>query len=656
MFQAIAHPRKAAIGVVVQMEMLLLSPSVEGVWGERSAMGLQCEGLHHHVVDGVEHEKVTSSPSKSGPWSVNITEGFLKPRSHKLQFLLRDVRRTDQTKGSSKKVLHLVYYEPSGARRCRVCSTHLTVSTLMMVVFLQGYVIFEQVKEEAFRLLRLLTPRINFGIMKNHRAIDPFEIQKIPLVDDSGRIGSKYTTRARVLLNLLKEHFENVFKNGVNFLRPKHHAPEIIVNIQFNPNIQFDPVVQSNPEIDYKPDAQFNPQLEFKPDVQSNPQIQFEPDIENNPALDVSAEAGADPQVGVSPNFQFDPTAQFTPQAQFNPNLESNPGFGFDASVAASPNNQFSPQFDFSPDLAASNQASAGASSVLCTTPVRDLAFALRAICPCILGRHYRNAQPGITNDDFLCDEASNSANPICSSIHSLRQLLRVMPRSLSSTQRLAVQELQRFVTWVDLIRTNSIVVTCLLEDTGVSIGCLEDEVLSTELGFCYFVGTNPLNWDEAQEACEARNKDLVSIQNLAEENFINDLFSSPVEFWIGAKFNTDANVNKFEWIDGSSMDYTNWNSGENDGGGGIKDFYPAGLNRGGLGTILILYSEEAEADQEKGEVNVVDNETFNWDNGQAFCGALAAGGHLAELRTQEQNDLVTSHLRTNPPNCLERE
>ncbi|CAG0899133.1 unnamed protein product [Cyprideis torosa] len=58
---------------------------------------------------------------------------------------------------------------------------------------------------------------------------------------------------------------------------------------------------------------------------------------------------------------------------------------------------------------------------------------------------------------------------------------------------------------------------------TKACLGCYEDEVLNTELGFCYFAGTNQLTWDAAQEACEARNKNLVSIQSRAEEDFIND-------------------------------------------------------------------------------------------------------------------------------------
>ncbi|CAG0882370.1 unnamed protein product [Cyprideis torosa] len=96
---------------------------------------------------------------------------------------------------------------------------------------------------------------------------------------------------------------------------------------------------------------------------------------------------------------------------------------------------------------------------------------------------------------------------------------------------------------------------------------CYENEVLNTELGFCYFAGTDSLTWDEAKEACEARNKNLVSIHSPAEEDFINDLFSSPVDFWIGAEFKTG--VNEFEWIDGTSMGYRNWKSGEDTGRGG---------------------------------------------------------------------------------------
>jgi len=71
--------------------------------------------------------------------------------------------------------------------------------------------------------------------------------------------------------------------------------------------------------------------------------------------------------------------------------------------------------------------------------------------------------------------------------------------------------------------------------------------------------------WAEAQEACRARSMELASVHSAEENRFMWDLINVYNEVyaasWIGF---TDADIETiFVWTDGTTVDYTNWSSGQ---------------------------------------------------------------------------------------------
>ncbi|CAG0906127.1 unnamed protein product, partial [Cyprideis torosa] len=91
----------------------------------------------------------------------------------------------------------------------------------------ERYVDPKDVKNEAFRLLHSLAPRIHFGILKNFRPINPFKVIKVGGTDASGTRATTYTTRISALFGLLQQFF------GV--LTPRPVDPSF--NYQFDPQV-----------------------------------------------------------------------------------------------------------------------------------------------------------------------------------------------------------------------------------------------------------------------------------------------------------------------------------------------------------------------------------------------------------------------------------
>ncbi|CAJ0952942.1 unnamed protein product, partial [Mesorhabditis belari] len=80
-----------------------------------------------------------------------------------------------------------------------------------------------------------------------------------------------------------------------------------------------------------------------------------------------------------------------------------------------------------------------------------------------------------------------------------------------------------------------------------------------------YKVIEQRMSFDEAEAYCASRKSHLVSIHSQEEHDFVWKL-AKPVSsygwFWIGLKRNPDKK-NAFEWTDGSSLDFTNWEERE---------------------------------------------------------------------------------------------
>merc|ERR550517_1746512 len=83
----------------------------------------------------------------------------------------------------------------------------------------------------------------------------------------------------------------------------------------------------------------------------------------------------------------------------------------------------------------------------------------------------------------------------------------------------------------------------------------------------CFKYGSDIYFATYAEEACQDQGGHLASIHSMEEQNFLMQTFNPPDRVWIGA---VDPDQNgAWEWTDGSSFDFSNWRSGQPDGGSG---------------------------------------------------------------------------------------
>ena len=102
--------------------------------------------------------------------------------------------------------------------------------------------------------------------------------------------------------------------------------------------------------------------------------------------------------------------------------------------------------------------------------------------------------------------------------------------------------------------------------------------------GHCYQAVLAPgLSWDDAQAACVARGGHLVTITSEEENAFVFSLVSSDTAFWYVDAFNNglgpwlggyqpDGSAEPsggWRWVTDEPFDYTNWEAGQPDEGGG---------------------------------------------------------------------------------------
>jgi len=102
------------------------------------------------------------------------------------------------------------------------------------------------------------------------------------------------------------------------------------------------------------------------------------------------------------------------------------------------------------------------------------------------------------------------------------------------------------------------ILVACLWIVSCTVIKCFE--------GTCYYQGTEKMTYDDAVVYCRETGGVLTSIHSSGEDQFLRNTF---VNGWIGF---SDAKVEGvWEWEDGSSVDFLNWESGKPDNSRGIQ-------------------------------------------------------------------------------------
>uniref|UniRef100_A0A8C6SYP2 C-type lectin domain-containing protein n=1 Tax=Neogobius melanostomus TaxID=47308 RepID=A0A8C6SYP2_9GOBI len=79
----------------------------------------------------------------------------------------------------------------------------------------------------------------------------------------------------------------------------------------------------------------------------------------------------------------------------------------------------------------------------------------------------------------------------------------------------------------------------------------------------CYYTSATKKNWKNSRDNCKNKGADLAIITSQEEMNFINGLYSSDKEVWIGL---TDESAEgRFHWVDGTPLNpnATFWGSGQ---------------------------------------------------------------------------------------------
>ncbi|KAM9314783.1 uncharacterized protein KZ484_024450 [Pholidichthys leucotaenia] len=77
----------------------------------------------------------------------------------------------------------------------------------------------------------------------------------------------------------------------------------------------------------------------------------------------------------------------------------------------------------------------------------------------------------------------------------------------------------------------------------------------------CYYTATVKKNWAQSRQFCQNKGADLAIIKTEEEMTFINGLYSSDKEVWIGL---TDEGVEgQWKWVDGTPLPKTFWGKGQ---------------------------------------------------------------------------------------------
>ena len=197
------------------------------------------------------------------------------------------------------------------------------------------------------------------------------------------------------------------------------------------------------------------------------------------------------------------------------------------------------------------------------------------------------------------------------------------------------------------------------------------DSLLITYNDSEYQLTSPGLSWDEAQAEAESLGGNLVSIDDAAEQQWIDDNFNTTDPLWIG--YSDRANEGEYTWSNGSDATYTNWLPGQPDDDGSAEDYAVINWNSGDgrwndvrdsarfSGIVEISNSElEPEPEPEPApELTIDPNETFinggseyrltssatTWEEAQAEAEEL--GGNLLTINDVIEKQWVSQTFGT---------
>ena len=91
-----------------------------------------------------------------------------------------------------------------------------------------------------------------------------------------------------------------------------------------------------------------------------------------------------------------------------------------------------------------------------------------------------------------------------------------------------------------------------------------DNAIYNSENGHHYLVSNEPMNWDEADEACRSQNGHLATVTSSKEQDFIRHLIEEQGEqyhYWLGGTDKDDEG--RWRWVTGEEWTYENWEYGQ---------------------------------------------------------------------------------------------
>ncbi len=184
-------------------------------------------------------------------------------------------------------------------------------------------------------------------------------------------------------------------------------------------------------------------------------------------------------------------------------------------------------------------------------------------------------------------------------------------------------------------------------------------QLLGEYNGSKYYRSSTYASWEGANAIAKANNTNLVTIDNAGENAYITSLISENI--WLG--LNDRAVEGNFRWTDGSAVGYTNWVFGQPDdrqavGGEDFAYISSDGRWRDGGTSRRFRYIVEVKCPQVSCTATGISGYTLIGNFGQnayyvantpttwesAKSSAIAAGGHLATVSSQAENDFIVNN------------